>query len=61
MTLAFLMQKPTAKESSECVVRGIPGILYIISDSLRQVFEGTSWRVFSKTNADASGMGCSVL
>jgi hypothetical protein len=26
MTLAFHMQKPTAKESGECVVRGIPGI-----------------------------------
>jgi hypothetical protein len=25
MTLAFRMQKPTAKESGECVVRGIPG------------------------------------
>jgi hypothetical protein len=25
MTLAFRMQKPTAKESDECVVRGIPG------------------------------------
>jgi hypothetical protein len=27
MTLAFRMQKPTAKESGECVVRGIPGIM----------------------------------
>jgi hypothetical protein len=26
MTLAFCIQKPTAKESGECVVRGIPGI-----------------------------------
>jgi hypothetical protein len=26
MTLAFRMQKPTAKELGECVVRGIPGI-----------------------------------
>jgi hypothetical protein len=27
MTLAFRMQKPMAKESGECVVRGIPGII----------------------------------
>jgi hypothetical protein len=26
MTLAFHMQKLTAKQSEECVVRGIPGI-----------------------------------
>jgi hypothetical protein len=26
MTLAFRMQKPTAKESGECIVRGIPSI-----------------------------------
>jgi hypothetical protein len=26
MTLEFRMQKPTAKESGECVVRGIPGM-----------------------------------
>jgi hypothetical protein len=42
MTLALRMQKPTAKESGECIVRGIPGtyiyaannsslILYIFS------------------------------
>jgi hypothetical protein len=28
MTLAFRMQKPTAKESGECVVRGIPGMFF---------------------------------
>jgi hypothetical protein len=27
MTLALGIQKPTAKESGECVVRGIPGII----------------------------------
>jgi hypothetical protein len=28
MTLAFRMKKLTAKESGECVVRGIPGITH---------------------------------
>jgi hypothetical protein len=28
ITLAFRTHKPTAKESGECVVRGIPGIFH---------------------------------
>jgi hypothetical protein len=31
MTLAFRMQKPAAKESGECFIRGIPGIILYLS------------------------------
>jgi hypothetical protein len=33
MTLAFRMKKPTAKESGECVVRGIPGTITFLNSS----------------------------
>jgi hypothetical protein len=44
MTLAFRMHKPTAKESGECVVRGIPGrkgneVAPVMSKALENVKE----------------------
>jgi hypothetical protein len=37
MPLAFRMQKPTAKKSGECVVRGIPGKVHTASKPRRPI------------------------